>query len=105
MSDAEILSNHFREMYDIPADVAVFDRAEECPRDGKMGRRYWVHVENASPDWERVMREDLEERGEPAIPAGFNNVVDVVEINRSSDHKVMVYMHYKPGAPGLPTDF
>lgn len=104
------LSKWFREMYDIPESVPVFDKArlfteDEYYQTGNVGCGdwYWVHVTNAPPAWEETLRVDMMERGEPiTLPEGFNNVVEVVDASFSRD-RMLVYMHYRPW--GLPTNF
>ena len=111
MSVVEELSRYFRESYNIPQDVPVFDRAREITEDemwdGGMpgcGYWYWVHVTNTPDEWEKELRADLERHKVGfTFPQGYNNIVELVD--GFSNGKKMVYMHYRPCAPGLPTDF
>ena len=116
---SEYLSSVFREMYDISADVPVFDRAasfQQLPPKSDTGNvftgewferiapnMYWVHVANASEQW---MAEIERDQGFE-FPEGYNNIVDVVRTryNTDKEDKHLVYMHYRAEAEGLPRDF
>lgn len=104
------LSAWYREMYGIPEDVPVFDRARPFTDDEQytlgngpdMGDKYWVHVQNTPHEWEDVLRREV--RRDEALPEGYNNRVDVVE-SMATKGKMLIYMHYRPCATGLPDDF
>lgn len=102
--DADSLSHFFRAMYDIPNNVAVFDKAMLCPKKLQypdLGTTYWVHVTNMAREWEHDIIDDL--WSEDVVPREYNNIVDVMSPS-PNDGKVKIFMHYKTCAPGLPQD-
>lgn len=107
---SESLSAHFRRMYDIGNSVPVFDNIQEIDANAeaiykpigklKEGKRFWVHVVNTPETWKHEVELD---QGF-VFPPGFNNVVDVVP-RWADPQRLIVYMHFRPCADGLPEDF
>lgn len=115
------MSAIFREMYNVPEYVPVFDRVApflslppkrdtgrelNCAYIRNMAHRlHWVHVVGTPETFTRDVEQDLSFE----FPDGYNNLVDVVpnllEAGGKLQKKYLTYVHYRLCAPGLPTDF